>query len=217
MVRIDRNYFFEFSGLPKAGKTTTVECIRHFYKRLGINIQTFSGHDRNIGIDKAYSRELNIVLACNAVIYITKNSISNSTPTIFLLDRGIFDRSVFLQLLYQRGKISHEEKEAIIKFLTLPNNCKLIDGLFVFDVEIAQSLQREYSKTLFELPGRVMNYNYLHDFKKVLNQQYRKASTLFHEVFLVDTSLQSQRETSLFVAKQIWRIIGGDADEFPIA
>ena len=105
MIRLDRNYFFEFSGMPKSGKTTTIESIRHFYKRLGFKVKNFSGHDRRIDIDKSYPRELNIVLASRAVEYIVAHSVRNQEPTIYFMDRGIFDRSVFIDMELRHGEV----------------------------------------------------------------------------------------------------------------
>lgn len=216
MIEIDRHYFFEFSGMPKAGKTTTIESIRHFYKRLGYSVQCFAGHDRTIGIDKSKPRELNLALASKAVEYLAINSVNECKPTIFLMDRGIFDRSVFIELAYRKHAISVEEKEIINGFLLLPNNCKIIDGLFAFAVDPEESMKREYSKTLFELPGRVMNIESLKEFSVALNSAFNNISAFDEKKFWIDTTKLDQRETGLFVAKKIWQIMGGDVNEFPV-
>ncbi len=216
MQEIKRHYFFEFSGMPKSGKTTTVESIRHLYKRLGYNVQSFSGHDRTVGVDKSNPRELNIILASKSVEFLVKNSVNECKPTIFLMDRGIFDRSVFIRLAYNQRALSLEEKEVITRFLLLPNNCKMIDGLFVFTVNSEESMKREYSKTLVELPGRVMNVCYLNEFSTALNDTFNENNRFEGKKYWIDTTEQTPRETGLFVAKQIWKIIGGNTDEFPV-
>lgn len=216
MLKIKKNYFFEFSGMPKSGKTTTIEAIRHLFKRLGFTVYTFSGHDRSIGIDKKYQRELNIALASKAVEYLVKNSVNNHDPAIYLLDRCIFDRSVFVQLSYQHKYMSNEEKNAILNYLLMPNNCKLINELFVFSVTPEISLNREYSKTLIDLPGRVMNIDYLNAFNTILYDQYTNYTDMFFKKRWIDTSNQTQKETGIFVAKEIWETIGGRLNEFPL-
>lgn len=216
MEKIKRNYFFEFSGMPKAGKTTTIESVRHLYRRWGYNVQVFSGHDRTLGIDKKNQRELNIALALRAVEYIVLKSTQDNSPCIFLLDRGIFDRSVFLQMSYQMKAITKYERDLLIQLLFMQKNCQAIDGLFVFDVETEDSLQREYSKTLAKLPGRVMNYEYLNEFRTTLKNNYDEYSGLFSNRYWINTSLVAQRETGVYIAKEIWKIIGGVENEFPI-
>ena len=202
--------------MPKAGKTTTIESVRHLYRRWGYNVQVFSGHDRTLGIDKKNQRELNIALAIRAVEYIVLKSTQDSRPCIFLLDRGIFDRSVFLQMSYQMKAITKYERDLLIQLLFMQNNCKAIDGLFVFDVETEISLQREYSKTLANLPGRVMNYEYLNEFRTTLKNNYDEYSGLFSNRYWINTSLVAQRDTGVYIAKEIWKIIGGVENEFPI-
>ncbi len=216
MIRLDRNYFFEFSGMPKSGKTTTIESIRHFYKRLGFKVKNFSGHDRRIDIDKSYPRELNIVLASRAVEYIVAHSVRNQEPTIYFMDRGIFDRSVFIDMELRHGNISCDEANTLTKYLLMEKNCKLIDGVFVFSVSAEISLKREYDKTLLKIPGRVMNESYLTEFQNVLTKRYEQEKEKFEYIDWITTEHDMPQQTSIYVAKQIWRIIGGDLNEFPI-
>lgn len=216
MIKLDKSYFFEFAGLPKSGKTTIIECVRHFFRRNGFIVKNFNGHDRNVPIDKSDAFELNMTLASHAVEYINTSYVADSKFTIHFLDRGIFDRSVFTEKLRRERKISNNEAEIITQFLLMERNCKIIDGLFVFVVDPETSLIREYSKTLIPAPGRVMNINYLNELKLTLLDCYdiNKSKFKKHELILTDNNTFQQ--TGLYIAKQIWQIIGGDINEFPI-
>lgn len=215
-INIQRNYFFEFAGMPKSGKTTTVESVRHFYRRLGYNVVVFAGHDRTIGIDKGTPKEFDTALAAHIVKFLMINSFDNGKPCIFLLDRGPFDRSVFVQLDYQHNYISKEETKIITDFLLMNTNCSLIDGLFAFSVSPTESLKREYSNTIIEKPGRIMNTTVLQEYQQTLNKCYKDNCHLFKNVDWVDTTFQNPRETSIFIAKRIWTILGGFENEFPV-
>lgn len=216
MIELKRSYFFEFSGMPKSGKTSTIECVRHFYKRLGFKVRNYSGHDRRIDIDKSTPRELNIVLASRAVEYILTHSVRDSEPTIHFMDRGIFDRSVFIDIELRHGNISYDEADTLTKYLLMGNNCKLVDGVFVFSVSTEISLKREYDKSLLKIPGRVMNELYLTEFQKILTECYVKEKENFEYIDWITTEYDVPQQTSLHVAKKIWEIIGGDMNEFPI-
>ncbi len=216
MIKLDRSYFFEFSGMPKSGKTTVIESVRHFFRRNGFPVKNFSGHDRNVDIDKSNSRDLNLVLASHAVEYITTHSVTDREPTIHLLDRGIFDRTVFTELLHKKGKLTDDEAQILTQFLLLEGNQKCIDGLFVFVVDPKISLMREYSGTLIEAPGRVMNNNSLEDLKSTIIDCYQCHKSKFSNSLLLSTDFDSPKQTGLIIAKQIWQTIGGEIDEFPI-
>ena len=66
------------------------------------------------------------------------------------------------------------------------------------------------------LPGRVMNDEYLHRYRNILLNCYEKKGKHFKNSFLISTANSSPRETGVLVARSIWEIIGGNADDFPI-
>lgn len=216
MIKLDRSYFFEFSGMPKSGKTTVIESIRHFFRRKEFSVKNFNGHDRNVPIDKRDAVELNMVLAAHACEYINTYSVADNQPTLHFLDRGIFDRAVFTEKLRREGKLDDEEAESIKNFLLTKQNCKLIDHLFVFAVDPKKSLDREYSKTLIPAPGRVMNQEYLESLQITLFDCYESYKNRFRSSEIIFTDSDAPKETGLYIAKQIWEILGGQNDEFPI-
>ena len=215
-MKLSKNYFFEFSGMPKAGKTTTIEGLRHFYKRMGFKVRNFSGHDRRVEIDKSNPRELNIVLASRAVEYLMTYSVNTQEPTIHFMDRGIFDRSVFINIEQLRGNISDTEADILKNYLLMEKNCKLLDGVFVFSVPTETSMKREYDKSLIKVPGRVMNESYLREFQQILAATYEKEKNRFKYIEWVTTENDTPRQTGLNIARKIWQIIGGDIHEVPI-
>ena len=215
-MKLSKNYFFEFSGMPKAGKTTTIEGIRHFYKRMGFKVRNFSGHDRRVEIDKSNPRELNIVLASRAIEYLMTYSVKTQEPTIHFMDRGIFDRSVFINIEQLRGNISDAEADVLKKYLLMEKNCELLDGVFVFSVPTEISMKREYDKSLINIPGRVMNESYLSEFQEVLADTYEKEKGRFKYIEWITTENDIPRQTGLDIARKIWQIIGGDIGEFPV-
>lgn len=215
-MKLNKSYFFEFSGMPKAGKTTVIESVRHFFRRNGYSVKNYHGHDRNLDIDKSNARELNFVLAAHAADYIVAHSVTDREPTIHFLDRGIFDRAVFTELMHKQSKIDNNEAEVLTRFLMLEQNRKLVDGLFVFVVEPQISLEREYAGTLIRSPGRVMNKEYLLNFKNTVLDCYQQYGKGFKNKILISTDKESPRDTGITIAKCIWKVIGGDVNEFPI-
>lgn len=216
MKELTKSYFFEFSGMPKAGKTTVIESVRHFFRRYGYSVQNFRGHDRGLPIDKSNAFELNLVLAMKAVEYVTTCSVADRCPTIHLLDRGLFDRTVFSEVLRKQGEISEDEAYVLRRVLLLEKNVKRMDGLFVFDIDPQISMEREYANTIMPIPGRIMNTDYLEMFRSNLQECYWSYGSMFSNASLVSTLEDSPKKTGIIIAKKIWEIIGGDLDEFPL-
>ncbi|MDR1993242.1 MAG: hypothetical protein LBQ98_07110 [Nitrososphaerota archaeon] len=216
MHKLDRSYFFEFSGMPKSGKTTVIESVKHFFRRSGYPVKNFRGYDSHVAIDKSNARELNLILAARAVSYVAMYSVADCKASLHFLDRGLFDRTVFTEISRKQGEISDDEAEVLTRFLLLKQNLKHIDGLFVFVVEPNISLMREYSGTLIQAPGRVMNNDYLENFKTTLLDCYQCHKSGFNNNVLLSTDVTSPKQTGKIVAKHIWQTIGREIDEFPL-
>ena len=155
-------------------------------------------------------------MASRAVEYLVTYSVNTQEPTIHFMDRGIFDRSVFINIEQLRGNISDTEADILKNYLLMEKNCELLDGVFVFSVPTETSMKREYDKSLIKVPGRVMNESYLREFQQILADTYEKEKNRFKYIEWVTTENDTPRQTGLNIARKIWQIIGGDIHEIPI-
>lgn len=207
---LQRDYFFEFAGVPQAGKTTIVEIIAHFLKRKEIPIEEFYGGSRYSPLINSPRGDLNLWLACKTAEFVIEATKQESTShKIFLLDTGLVDRLFFTETLLRRGEIEELEAVKVSALLTLPRLLEKLDGVFIFVVSPELALQRENANKLFHADGEVMNANFLSTMYSVATEGYQKAQSLVRNVHLIDTEQEDQQvlETARFVADNIWSLI----------
>jgi thymidylate kinase len=185
---LSRDFFFEFSGMPKSGKTTVCDVVVHFLKRQGFRIQEYHGGGRYAPIDKSALTSLDMHLACKAMDFLLISSEREKTQMkIHIMDRGIYDKSIFTRTLLKMGKIDLDSAEATINFLTIPCITRLIDGVFLFITTPELSLSREYKNKLIEKTGRIMNTSVLEALRMVILEESQKENALFPNLYLIDT------------------------------
>lgn len=184
---LERDYFFEFAGMPKSGKTTIQDIVVHYLKRKGLKVQEYHGGGRYSPIDKNSIASLNLFLAGKAIEFIlTCAEREKNQHKIFIMDRGIFDRCIFTSALLRMGKIDRKEASAIETYLTLPRLVKQIDGVFLFVTEPELSLNREYINKILHEKGRVMNTTFLEILRQSSIDCFHSQKT-FSNVQLLDT------------------------------
>lgn len=179
---------FEFSGLPKSGKSTTIEIVATYLRRIGYNVSLSYDHGTYAPIGKSDLGALNIYLAGKVVNSILELAYSKArTPTILLVDRGLFDRLTFSQTLVGREKIAFHEHTSFSNYLRMQRLMNLIDGVFVFTAPSDLILRREYSHAIHDTNGEVMNNDFLDDFRKSSLKLASDLSSDFSSIELVDT------------------------------
>ena len=87
---LGRPYFFEFSGTPKSGKSTCIDSVSHFFRRLGFRVLApTEGASRRT---PRYLRDnlfrFNIWSASYALTHILEGLSSPEKYHIAILDRG---------------------------------------------------------------------------------------------------------------------------------
>ena len=60
MHQLKRDYFFEFAGMPKAGKSTIVDIVAEYLKGEGIFIHIFYGGSEYSALFNAPIADLNL-------------------------------------------------------------------------------------------------------------------------------------------------------------
>lgn len=208
---LNRDYFFEFAGMPKSGKTTTLEIISHYLKRKHYAIEEYHGGGRYSPIDKSAITSLNLWLACKAVSFTLERSEREKTShKIFLMDRGLIDRCIFTEALVQRQEVDPGSAQIISNFLTLPELMCKIDAVFIFRTSPELSIQREYTKKLLHVEGRVMNTAFLSILRSAATTVYNRTSKVVLNSMLIDTEVLDQQveKTAQLILDSILDILG---------
>lgn len=185
---LQRDYFFEFAGMPKSGKTTIADTVIHFLKREGYKIKDYHGGGRYSPIDKSSLVDLNLYLACKAINFIVTSANSEKVENkIYILDRGIFDRCVFTKALLKMGKIDLEQYTRITNFLGIPFIANKIDAVFLTITTPELSIEREYKNKIVQKQGRVMNTDFLKLLRESSLEEFETRKSIFKNMRLINT------------------------------
>lgn len=173
----------EFAGSPKAGKTTTIDIVQHFLRRMDFNVVAPSegASKRN---PYHLRRELvayNAWTLNYAVSELLVSYYNVDTPDVIMLDRGIFDSLAWMGLLQYRGVLSRQEAEIIRRFALHPRWAMLVSRLYLFICRPEVSLARETASKLTMEGGTAMNPDLL----AVLLGQYEQLADKLGEQYPV--------------------------------
>jgi thymidylate kinase len=178
----------EFAGSPKSGKSTNIEIVAHFFRRMefkvwapseGASKRTPYSLKRNLLAFNTWS--LNYAISELLVAYYNVDQ-----PDLVILDRGPFDSIAWMSLLYQRGDLDNREFQIIRDFSLHPKWSKLIKRLYLFTCEPEISLQRENNVKLTHGPGVAMNTDMLRNLLTEYQKLQQELSN--YPVKLLDTT-----------------------------
>jgi len=184
---------FEFAGVPKAGKTSTLNALQAFLKRCGFRVEIIIERASICPVrDKTHSN-FNVWTACTTLAQIlekTQNPPRIDDPDILILDRGLFDALCWLRLMERLERIRPEECQVIESFLRLADWRKRISAVFVMTASPEDALQREKGLLPVEhKEGSIMNEKVL---AQMLNTTRETSKSLKKEfrIFEIDTSAE---------------------------
>jgi predicted NUDIX family phosphoesterase len=193
--RYDQNahkpFVIEFAGVPKAGKTSTINQISAFFKRCGFRVEIVIERASVCPIrDKKHSN-FNVWTACTTLAHLlekTQDPPKPDDPQILILDRGIFDSLCWLAMMEQLSRIRKVDREKIENFLLIDDWRNRISGVVVMTSSPEDSLKRESG----HLPvpraiGSIMNPEVLEKMRSTTNDVAKKHENNFR-IFRIDTS-----------------------------
>lgn len=189
-----RPVFVEFSGTPKSGKSTCIDIVSHFFRRVGFNVlaPTEGASKRTPYYLRNDLVAFNTWSASYALTHILEGLHHSDRYHLAILDRGLFDALAWFQLLESNRQISGEERETIQNFISLEKWRSVIDSVFLFTADPATSMERENADKLIDEPGRAMNP----DFLDSLNRAYSEVRNAFGGEFKITDIDTSKNETT---------------------
>jgi len=213
-----RPIVIEFAGVPKAGKTTTLNTIHGFLKRCGFRVETVVERASVCPIRDKKHFNFNVWTACTSLAQIlekTQEPPSASDPEILILDRGIFDSLSWMAMMEKMGRLRKEERETIEKFLLIPDWRKRVAGVIVMKVAPQEAMERERGNLPVVGSGSIMNEEVIRQMLANTNQCIDRFRNRF-KMFDVDTSKAKgggPKATAEQVADLVLSIIEGELDE----
>ncbi|MCI0524195.1 MAG: ATP-binding protein [Acidobacteria bacterium] len=190
----------EFAGSPKAGKTTTIEILHHFFRRRGFKVwaptegaskRTPYHLKRDLVAFNAWT--LNYAISELLVAY---HNIDHHH--LIIMDRGPFDSLAWMGLLYREEKLEKEELEIFRSFALQKRWANLIQRVYLFKCSPDVSLKREQDSKLTRGRGTAMNKVML----SALIQEYGEIEKELKE-YPIQTIDTSEKTTPLSTAYEL--------------
>jgi hypothetical protein len=150
-----RAFVIEFAGTPKAGKTTSVEAVRHFFNRQGFRVHVLI--ERASVCPIPMKGHLFFNTWCASTMLAELIATVDTETDLIIVDRGLFDALVWLTLQRRRGELTDHEARVIEQFLLLDRWRTLIDLAIVMNVSAEEAIKREISNRITSKPGSIMN------------------------------------------------------------
>ena len=193
--RQKRPIVIEFSGSPKAGKTSCINSLELFLKRNGFSVQIIQERASVCPVSDKQSPMFNLWTACMSLAGLigTLENKKNQVD-VLILDRGIFDALCWFEWLVSNSKMEEAQRKSTEQFLLINELVACIDIVFAFTVEPTISIEREYATLLTDKLGTIMNKKVLGEYLRAIEKTYSNKSVYFHKVFKIDTSSKNQDE-----------------------
>lgn len=181
----------EFAGLPKAGKTTTLNQVQAFFRRCGFRVEVVVERASVCPIrDKKHSN-FNVWTACTTLSQIlekTQTPPRPGDPDILILDRGLFDALLWFSMMERLVRIRKADREILEKFILIDDWRTRIAGIILMTARPADALEREKGHLpVVGLEGSIMNAEVLGQMKEVLDNTVEKFKEKFR-ILRIDTS-----------------------------
>lgn len=198
----------EFAGSPKAGKTTNIEIVAHFFKRIGFKVwaPTEGASKRtpyHLRRDLVAFNAWSLNYAISELLLAYHNVERND---LIILDRGPFDSLAWMGLLRDQGNLTCDHYDVIKQYALHPKWTCYISKVFLFTCKPEISMEREHQSKLIRRPGTAMNDEML---SGLLGQyQMLKKELASYPLEHIDTSPEGQPlDTAYKIAQQITRLL----------
>lgn len=182
---------FEFAGVPKAGKTSTLNQIQAFLKRSGFRTEVVVERASVCPIRDKKHVNFNVWTAATTLAQVlekTQDPPRLDDPHVLILDRGIFDSICWMAMMERLARIRRADREIIEQFLLINEWRKRISAVIVMLASPEDAMKREQG----ELPvvggkGSIMNNEVLQQFKDTCLDCCERLKRDFR-IYKVDTS-----------------------------
>ncbi len=203
-----RPIIVEFSGTPKSGKSSCIEIVSHFFRRLHFRVLSPSeGASRRTPYHlRADLVDFNTWSASYALTHILESLHDPYNYQLVILDRGMFDALAWFQLLVNRNEIDQVTCDQVHSFLLIEKWRSVVDEVFLFTADPDTSMKRENQNALIDEPGTTMNLEFLQNLNAAYNSVREKYSGDFSHFQAINTSA-SESTTPQSTAAQIAGII----------
>lgn len=205
-----RPYIVELAGTPKAGKTTALHVLKCFLKECGYHVHEMRERAADCPIAMKGHFFFNTWTTTTMLASMIESL--ESEADVVLLDRGVFDAIVWLELQNREHQLSEEENEVFRKFVLLDRWRTLTDLTVVFTVEPETAVERENKDLLIRRTGSIMGARFLERYNQVLRDVQDSVRDRFKFVAIDTTKHDSPKATTQAVAAALLEHMSASVD-----
>ena len=206
----------EFAGVPKAGKTSTLNQVQAFLKRCGFRTEVVVERASMCPIRDKKHANFNIWTLCTTLAQIlekTQEPPRSDDPQILFLDRGLFDSICWLTMMERISRIRSEDREVIQRFLSIDDWRKRISAVFVMLASPSDAMKREQGVLpVVGSDGSIMNPEILQQIKEV-NKECAQLLERDFRIYQINTSEGETKGNPKRTAEVVAELIVGLIEE----
>ena len=181
-----RAFVVEFAGTPKSGKSTSVEAIRHFFRRHDFSVHVLTERAAQCPIPMKGHLFFNTWCATTMLAELLQNV--DTETDIIIADRGLFDALIWFQTQTKRGELSEEELTNIENFLLMDRWKNLFDLVVVLHARASKALERENAQRITQRAGSIMNTSMLETLSDAVGNAVDSYEDKFKKIIVIDTN-----------------------------
>lgn len=211
MIKVLNNkkpYIIEFTGTPRTGKTTLMNNLYDFFKKGGFTTITLE----EFTTSKKYKQEIYPKLK-NEYVNVVNKEIPKyvlkelketiaPNPDIIIIDRSLFDRTIWMDRLYNKEGVSKEEYNNYLKEY-IPIIKDNIDIIIATYTDSLTSLKRDYKANLSLEKRTFLSKSNINEYNNSLYNMKDVSDKEDINLYIFDTSNKSERDISFEVTDVI--------------
>ncbi len=177
-----RPFVVEITGTPKAGKTTLITMLDTFLQACGWRVRVMKERAEDCPLPMKGHFFFN-TWTTSTMLAELLNAVDQEDDLV-ILDRGLFDALVWLELQRRNSQVSETERAAFETFITLERWRNLIDSVALLQVTPKLAMARENPGGVAPRVGSIMNQDWLGRFNTALRavKARHKNDFLFEEI-----------------------------------
>jgi len=193
-----RAFVIEFTGTPKAGKSTTVATLASFFKVAGYRVHVLK--ERAAACPLPMKGHFFFNTWTTATMLAELLELFETDVDLMIIDRGLFDALVWLDLQTTREQITDQETRVFRDFVLLKRWRALTDTTILMKVDPREAMRREnLNQLVLRPPGGMMNVPALTQFNDALD----RTSEEHGDQFGIRTFTSSARSNALSITTKI--------------
>ena len=208
MCKAVRPFIIEFTGTPRAGKTTVINNLYDFFKKAGFStsiLEEFTTSKRfKDSFDSVYApldmAQRNMMIADEVLEELKSESTTNRD--IILVDRSVNDRQIWNYRRFVSGEMSERDYLAYKEKLSEASR-DLIDFLVITYARPDVSLKRDYLSSLALEKRKFLNVKNITEYNRGLAHLEEQFYANNGFVCKIDTSDMPLRDVSVRVASEV--------------